>query len=70
MSTHQFLVTVEIENWPDDVPVYEDQVVRLPEWLAQEAAWRGGIYQVNNIDGWADFPKDVKANVTEVEEYE
>ena len=70
MSTHQFLVTVDVDNWPDFVPVYEDGVIRTPADLAADALGRAGVLGVSNWDGWADFPAGVGVSIESVEEWD
>jgi len=62
MAEHTFLVTVEVDDWPDADPEYH----RTEAQYARAAINTASLRDAEHLDGFADLKAD--AWITEVEE--
>jgi hypothetical protein len=65
MASHQFLVTVDVEDWPEEgaPPGFGE---RTEAEYARLALWSAGLRDSSVLDGFADVDGAV-ANITGVE---
>lgn len=60
MSTHQFVVTVEVQDWSDEAVAESPYPGRTEEDYALAALYAVGLRDAERLDGYADLGATVE----------